>query len=105
MYLLHGQVVIDGLVEIGPGAAIAPWVTIGLRAGDVQGATIGRDVNIGTGREGDRPGPDRLRTLRSARTQSSSAMSPKERRRPASPRERPTLHTHVAPDRYRPPSE
>ena len=49
MYLLHGQVVIDGLVEIGPGAQIAPWVTIGLRAGDVQGATIGRDVKIGTG--------------------------------------------------------
>lgn len=49
MYLLHGQVVIDGLVEIGPGAVIAPWVTIGLRSGNVQGATIGRDVNIGTG--------------------------------------------------------
>lgn len=49
MYLLHGQVVIDGIVEIGPGAQIAPWVTIGLRAGDVQGATIGRDVKIGTG--------------------------------------------------------
>lgn len=49
MYLLHGQVVIDGIVEVGPGAQIAPWVTIGLRAGDVQGATIGRDVKIGTG--------------------------------------------------------
>jgi serine O-acetyltransferase len=49
VYLIHGQVVIDGLVEIGPGVAIAPFVTIGLRAGDVNGATIERDVSIGTG--------------------------------------------------------
>ena len=28
---------------------IAPFVTIGLRAGDVRGATIERDVSIGTG--------------------------------------------------------
>ncbi len=49
VYLLHGQVVADGLVEIHPGVAIAPWVTIGLQAGDVQGATIERDVSIGTG--------------------------------------------------------
>ena len=49
VYLLHGQVVIDGLVEIHEGAAIAPFVTIGLRAGNVQGPTIERDVSIGTG--------------------------------------------------------
>jgi serine O-acetyltransferase len=49
IYVIHGQVVIDGLVEIGEGAVIAPFVTIGLRAGDVRGATIGRDVSIGTG--------------------------------------------------------
>jgi serine O-acetyltransferase len=49
VYLVHGQVVADGLVEIHSGAVIAPFVTIGLRAGDVQGATIERDVNIGTG--------------------------------------------------------
>ncbi|HEY1595848.1 MAG TPA: hypothetical protein VGF74_10670 [Thermoleophilaceae bacterium] len=49
VYIIHGQIVVDGLVEIGPGAVIAPFVTIGLRAGDVQGATIGRNVNIGTG--------------------------------------------------------
>jgi len=49
MYILHGQVVIDGLIEIGSGAVIAPWVTIGLRAGNVQGATIEDDVKIGTG--------------------------------------------------------
>jgi serine O-acetyltransferase len=49
VYLVHGQVVADGLVEIHSGTVIAPFVTIGLRAGDVQGATIERDVNIGTG--------------------------------------------------------
>jgi serine O-acetyltransferase len=49
LYLLHGQVVIDGFTEIGPGAAIAPFVTIGLRQGDITGPTIGNGVQIGTG--------------------------------------------------------
>jgi serine acetyltransferase len=49
IYLAHGQVVIDGFVEIHRGAVIFPWVTIGLRAGDVRGPTIGNDVHIGTG--------------------------------------------------------
>jgi len=49
VYIAHGQVVIDGFVEIHRGAVIFPWVTIGLRAGDVRGPTIGRDVHIGTG--------------------------------------------------------
>jgi serine O-acetyltransferase len=49
MYLLHGQVVIDGVVEIEPGAVIGPFVTIGLRSGDIAGPTIERDVSIGTG--------------------------------------------------------
>jgi serine O-acetyltransferase len=49
VYLIHGQVVADGLVEIGPDTTIAPFVTIGLRAGDVRGATIGAGVSIGTG--------------------------------------------------------
>lgn len=49
VYIVHGQVVLDGLVEIGSGVTIAPWVTIGLRAGDPQGPTIERDVQIGTG--------------------------------------------------------
>ena len=35
VYIVHGQVVVDGLVEIHEGAVIAPFVTIGLRAGDV----------------------------------------------------------------------
>ena len=49
VYIVHGQVVIDGVVEIGVGAVIAPFVTIGLRAGDISGPTIGADVSIGTG--------------------------------------------------------
>lgn len=49
LYIIHGQVVIDGLVEIDTGVVIAPWVTIGLRAGDYRGATIESHVQIGTG--------------------------------------------------------
>jgi serine O-acetyltransferase len=49
VYIVHGQVVVDGLVEIGPGTAIFPFVTIGLRAGELRGATVERDVSIGTG--------------------------------------------------------
>jgi serine O-acetyltransferase len=49
IYILHGQVVIDGPVEIHSGVTIAPWVTIGLRAGDYRGAVIERNVSIGTG--------------------------------------------------------
>jgi serine O-acetyltransferase len=49
VYFIHGQVVADGLVEIHPGVTIGPFVTIGLRAGDVRGATIESDVSIGTG--------------------------------------------------------
>lgn len=49
LHLLHGQVVIDGLVEIGSGAVIGPFVTIGLRPGDIVGPTIEEDVSIGTG--------------------------------------------------------
>jgi len=49
IYIAHGQIVLDGLVEIGPGTVIAPWVSIGLVAGNPQGPTIGRSVAIGTG--------------------------------------------------------
>jgi serine O-acetyltransferase len=49
LYIVHGQVVIDGLVEIHPHVVIGPFVTVGLRAGDVTGATIERDVSLGTG--------------------------------------------------------
>lgn len=47
--LPHGQVVIDGITEIGTGARIRPFVTIGLAEGDYRGPTIGRGVKIGTG--------------------------------------------------------
>lgn len=49
VYLIHGQVVIDGLCEIHSGVTIAPFVTIGLRAGDVRGPTIESGASIGTG--------------------------------------------------------
>jgi serine O-acetyltransferase len=49
VYIVHGQVVIDGIVEIKRGAIISPWVTIGLRAGDWGGPTIGPNVTVGTG--------------------------------------------------------
>ena len=49
VYIAHGQVVADGLVEIHEGAILFPWVTIGLRAGDVRGATIGPGASLGTG--------------------------------------------------------
>jgi len=49
VYIVHGQVVADGLVEIETGVALFPWVTLGLRAGEVRGPTIERDASIGTG--------------------------------------------------------
>ena len=49
LYLPHGQVVIDGLVEIGPNCTIRPWVTIGLKEGLITGPTLGRGVQVGTG--------------------------------------------------------
>jgi serine O-acetyltransferase len=49
VYLLHGQVVIDGLVEISGDNVIGPFVTIGLVADDAIGPTIGRGVRVGTG--------------------------------------------------------
>lgn len=49
VYIVHGQIVIDGIVEIQPGVVISPFVTIGLRGGELLGPTIERDVSIGTG--------------------------------------------------------
>jgi serine O-acetyltransferase len=48
VYVPHGQVVVDGIVEVGTDVALLPFVTIGLRAG-VQGPTIGTGARIGTG--------------------------------------------------------
>jgi len=47
--LPHGQVVIDGFVEIHSGVRLRPYVTIGLKEGDFTGPTIHEDVAIGTG--------------------------------------------------------
>jgi serine O-acetyltransferase len=49
VYLPHGQVVIDGFVEIGEGAVIAPFVTIGLRQGAFAGPRLEPGVHVGTG--------------------------------------------------------
>jgi serine O-acetyltransferase len=49
VYLLHGQVVIDGLTEIGAGTTIGPFVTIGLRDGHIVGPTLEGGVSVGTG--------------------------------------------------------
>jgi serine O-acetyltransferase len=49
VYIVHGQVVIDGITEVKRGAIISPFVTIGLRAGDLGGPTIGPNATIGTG--------------------------------------------------------
>lgn len=49
LYLPHGQVVIDGVVEIDRNVAVRPWVTIGLKDGVFDGPRIGPNVRIGTG--------------------------------------------------------
>jgi serine O-acetyltransferase len=50
VYFQHGQVVIDGKVEIGTGTVIAPWVTLGLNTkGDLDGPTVAENVFVGTG--------------------------------------------------------
>lgn len=45
----HGYVCIGGLTEIRSGTLIAPFVSIGLVAGDLRGPTIGHVCTIGTG--------------------------------------------------------
>jgi len=49
VYIVHGQIVIDGVVDIASGVVIAPWVTVGLRAGIVRGPNIEAGASIGTG--------------------------------------------------------
>jgi len=49
VYLVHGQVVIDGLTEVAGGTSIGPFVTLGVRGPDLRGPTIGPHVSIGTG--------------------------------------------------------
>jgi len=49
VYIIHGQVVIDGFVEIHTGSLIAPFVSIGLVSGDYFGPIIGPHARVGTG--------------------------------------------------------
>lgn len=49
LYLLHGNVVVDGVVEIGGGCSVGPYTTIGLKQGNLAGPTIEGNVFIGTG--------------------------------------------------------
>jgi serine O-acetyltransferase len=49
VYIPHGQVVVDGVVEIGTGVVLFPFVTIGLQAAKMKGPTIGDRAVIGSG--------------------------------------------------------
>lgn len=49
LYIAHGQVVVDGFVRIGSSTVLFPWITIGLRAGNWNGPTLGDRVTVGTG--------------------------------------------------------
>lgn len=49
VYIPHGQVVVDGVVEIGTGVVLFPFVTIGLQAGEMKGPTVGHRAVIGSG--------------------------------------------------------
>ena len=49
VYIAHGQTVIDGITEIGAGCIIAPFTTIGLRAGHWVGPTLEPGVEVGSG--------------------------------------------------------
>jgi serine O-acetyltransferase len=49
VYIVHGQVVVDGIVEVHAGAVLFPWVTIGLIGPELTGPTIGPNAQIGTG--------------------------------------------------------
>lgn len=49
MYLPHGQVVVDGVTEIGSGVLLFPWTTVGLRSGNFIGPRVGDESHIFTG--------------------------------------------------------
>jgi serine O-acetyltransferase len=49
VYIVHGQVVVDGITEVHSGAVLYPWVTVGLVAGQYVGPTIGTRAQIGSG--------------------------------------------------------
>jgi serine O-acetyltransferase len=49
VYIAHGQVVVDGIIEIHSGVVLFPWVTVGLIGPEVIGPTIGPRAQIGSG--------------------------------------------------------
>lgn len=49
VHILHGQVVMDGIVTVGAGATIGPWVTFGRYGSALEGPTLMKDVVVGTG--------------------------------------------------------
>ena len=49
VYIVHGQVVADGLMEIRSGTVLSPWVTLGLVPPELIGPTVGPHAHIGTG--------------------------------------------------------
>ena len=75
VYIVHGQVVVDGLVEIDSRRGDRPVRDDRAARGRRAGATIERDVSIGTGAKVIGAGAHRRRGARSARTRSSSTTS------------------------------
>lgn len=49
IYIPHGHIVIDGLVQIGPRCELCPWITLGRQQGSVDGPTLSECVYVGTG--------------------------------------------------------
>ena len=49
VYVPHGQIVVDGFTEIGSGTRLLPWTTLGLRAGNLIGPTVGAGTLVGSG--------------------------------------------------------
>ena len=49
IYIVHGQVVADGIMEIHAGAVLFPWITLGLIGPELTGPTIGPNAQIGSG--------------------------------------------------------
>ncbi len=49
LYLPHGQVVVDGITQVGSNVILFPWTTLGLRAGNFNGPQVEDGVHVGTG--------------------------------------------------------
>ena len=59
VYVIHGQVVIDGYTEIGTGTTLGPFVTIGLLSGNLHGPGDRPSRQHRHRSQGSRAGPDR----------------------------------------------